>query len=149
MLLTKRILFYVIDILYFQYKNELIKMWESQNFIGCVARQLLAPPCKYYYFDKSIPGNFAPRVCDELPARVCLRALASYQTLSYISLSGVLAYFYGYPMIPFYFFVFLLFVFFILVKAFVEWHSMGRRSNETNPQPESERFVPLDVSFVD
>ncbi|KAK6638018.1 hypothetical protein RUM44_008442 [Polyplax serrata] len=130
------------------YKDELKLFWEKEDYWGCVARQLLTPPCKYYYFDKSVPGNFAPRVADQLPPRVSLRVLASHQTLSYIFLSGVLAFLYGYPVIPFYFFIFVLFVAFILAKAFVEWYLSSRRA--TRSRLEIERpFVPLDVSFAD
>lgn len=124
-------------------------MWYNPNFWGCVSRQLLAPPCKYFYFDKSVPGNFAPRVANQLPPRVCLRALASHQTLSYILLSGVLAFFYDYPVIPFYLFIFFLFVCLIFAKAFFELYMNRRQESPVSPQPEPERFVPLDVSFTD
>ncbi|KAL0272445.1 UNVERIFIED_CONTAM: hypothetical protein PYX00_005408 [Menopon gallinae] len=124
------------------YGERFKQLWNRTDIWGLVAKQLLAPPCRYHYFDKSVPGNFARRVSVELPPRISLRALASHQTISYFFLSGLLAFLYRYPIIPFYFFVFFLYIFLLFLKALM-LYVIGSRREAPAPEP----FVPLDVSF--
>lgn len=124
------------------YGNNLNELYHRNDVWGGIARQLLAPPCVYHFFDKSNPGNFAPRVAVNLPPRVSLRPLASHQTLTYLFLLGLFAFIYDYPIIPFYIFILFLYMILIFSRALISPY-LRRGNTPSSPEP----FVPLDVSF--
>lgn len=68
-----------------QFHNELNEFWHRTDICGRIFRQILYPPMVVHSFDKT---HGYSRACeDRKPARVNLRFLASYQTLSVILLS--------------------------------------------------------------
>ncbi|XP_017468610.1 PREDICTED: sphingomyelin phosphodiesterase 4 isoform X1 [Rhagoletis zephyria] len=70
--------------------EEIETLWCRPDFVGKLARQLLYPPMTQQWFDKS---RGVSELCEErLPARICLRPLASYKVLGLIILSMLLGY---------------------------------------------------------
>ncbi|CAD6991436.1 sphingomyelin phosphodiesterase 4 [Ceratitis capitata] len=70
--------------------NEIQTLWCRADFIGKLARKLLYAPMTQQWFDKS---RGVSELCEErLPARICLRPLASYQVLGLITFSMLVGY---------------------------------------------------------
>ncbi|XP_069964053.1 sphingomyelin phosphodiesterase 4 isoform X1 [Bactrocera oleae] len=70
--------------------NEIQALWCRSDFVGKLARQLLYPPMTQQWFDKS---RGVSELCEErLPARICLRPLASYQVLGLITFAMLIGY---------------------------------------------------------
>ncbi|XP_067637109.1 sphingomyelin phosphodiesterase 4 [Eurosta solidaginis] len=70
--------------------DEIETLWCRSDFLGKLVRQLLYPPMTQQWFDKS---RGVSELCEErLPARICLRPLASYKVLGLITLSMLLGY---------------------------------------------------------
>lgn len=71
-----------------QFHNELNDCWHRNDIFGRIVRQILYPPMVVHSFDKSC--GYSKACEDRKLARVNLRFLASYQTLSVILLSFLL-----------------------------------------------------------
>nr|XP_013101708.1 unnamed protein product [Stomoxys calcitrans] len=70
--------------------------WSRPNIVGKIWHQLLYPPMTAQWFDKPrvrLHVSGVSELCEEeLPARLCLRFLASYRTLALIILTMLIGY---------------------------------------------------------
>ncbi|XP_063707848.1 sphingomyelin phosphodiesterase 4 [Culicoides brevitarsis] len=72
------------------FPHEINKNWHRNDLLGRITRQLLLPPMVSQTFDKSTGLCILKR--EDLPPRICLRPLASFKTLTFVTISQLLSY---------------------------------------------------------
>lgn len=74
-----------------QYRHEIMALYDRQNFIGSIFRQLIAPPTTVVRLPKRTLNGFTSGCEKRLPPRLSLRPLANYTFLSSISFGMFIA----------------------------------------------------------
>lgn len=89
-------------------------------------------------YNKSSPGEYTPRVETVLPPRLSLRSFASHQIIVYMLVGMGLAWMFGYGPTTFFFVLLILWLFYVLLKAFLQsWFGSSNHSAtvEAFPSP--------------
>uniref|UniRef100_A0A336LQY2 CSON001502 protein n=1 Tax=Culicoides sonorensis TaxID=179676 RepID=A0A336LQY2_CULSO len=99
------------------FPQEINEYWHRRDLVGRLTRQLLLPPMTSQTFDKSTGLSILKK--QDLPPRICLRPLASYKTITLVTISLFLSYLlWGAP--SYGLFLLILFAFMtVLIKALV------------------------------
>lgn len=130
------------DFCFKQHGPQIAELWYRDDFYGRICRQFLAPPCLAYHFEKTAPGIPAPRVATSLPARVCLRPLASHRTFFIIFFLILAPYLLNYSPPLFHLTIFIIYCAYVAIKAGIEPYMP-----KTKQQEERDFFIPPDISF--
>jgi hypothetical protein len=125
-------------------------LYEQNGLLGCVARQILCPPTVTRTYDKSHPGEYTSRIEMVLPPRLSLRSFASHRTIVYMLVGMGLAWLFGYGPLAFFFVLFMLWMFYVLLKAIFEpWLGSTHHSATAEALPPPSPINQSDVSFSD
>lgn len=118
-----------------------MQRWYYKNdYFGRFIQQILLPPMTAYSYDKS--SGRSVRRAIYLPPRLSLRSLASHKFLCYMTIGAVVANILGYDTVTFIVIVFLLWFFFICLKAIRK--SVYNESRSTTTETHRELYSPDD-----
>lgn len=132
--------------LLFQYTLEMCHFYEQNGLLGCIARQVLHPPMVTRTYNKSSPGEYTPRVETVLPPRLSLRSFASHRTIAYMLVGMGLAWMFGYGPTTFFFFLLVLWLFCVLLKACLQsWFGSSHHSATVEAYPSPSRLNQSDI----
>lgn len=100
-----------------KYRHEIMALYDRQNFIGSIFRQLIAPPTTVVRLPKRTLNGFTSGCEKRLPPRLSLRPLANYTFLSSISFGMFIAWITNYGPFAFLGFVIWVWIMYIIIRA--------------------------------
>ncbi|XP_053626014.1 sphingomyelin phosphodiesterase 4 [Plodia interpunctella] len=98
------------------YREEFISLWQSNNFWGHVAREVLHPPCTIQTYVRDLT-NHQNIVVEELAPRLVLRRLGSHAFVAWAAIGYLLFRLLSFSGFTYTFILFLLWVMFVFTKV--------------------------------
>ncbi|XP_059054264.1 sphingomyelin phosphodiesterase 4 isoform X2 [Achroia grisella] len=111
-----RMLFQISSRINEMFREELMTLWNRNNFWGFVAREMLQRPCTIHMYMKDAT-NHQNVVSQDLPARLSLRRLGSHSFVFWISLGYIFMRLFSYSGFTYVLFVILFWALYVCTKV--------------------------------